>query len=236
MNRSFTLGSLVLALMLGSSSAARGDFINGSFDGPTTTYSLTPPGWTPIETPDTVDATGHPFGDAFFGIARQPYGASSDGGTFVWAGGRPQGQEGLSQTLTSLVVGTPIEISFEYTNLGLYDDAGNLASDAFGVSQNYQNSGLWRVELDGVLLAETLAISPFAIPGSHVWSSFATTFVPTASSHTISFSAWNTTTNGSGHVGMGIDAASARAVPEPDLVLLMFATLAAARPLRRRLH
>ena len=219
----------MLAALLTVCGQVRADFVNGSFDGPTDTHSLTPPGWTATETPDTVSTAGHPFGfSGFQGIGFHPYGASADGGTFAWVGGFPTPREALSQTLDALEIGTPINISFEFTNLGLYDESGNIATNAFG-SQNYNNSGTFQVEIDGVPIATTPAVAPFATPGTHTWSTFSTIFVPTSASHDVTFSAWSTTTNGSGHVGMGIDGASAMVVPEPSSILLLCLAIVCSR-------
>jgi hypothetical protein len=228
-----TLSVFTIIFLIVLCGDARGNFTNGSFTGPTSTWSLTPPGWTPTETPDTVSTAGHPFGGSFYGIAFQPYGASRNGGTFAWAIAHEEPREAVSQALTGLSVGTPIEISFEYTNLALYDSAGRVARDAFRF-QNYENSGIWQVQVDGATIATTPTMPPFSTPGTHTWSTFSTTFIPTHSTHTITFAALSTTSNGSGHVGMGIDGASAVPIPEPaTLTLLALGGLALVRRRKR---
>src|SRR5262245_51016010 len=131
-------------------------FVNGSLTGPTNTFSLIPPGWSNLAqgTSDTVSAAGHPFGPAFPGIGEFAYADSSDSGTFVWsadfftaAASQP---EGLRQTVDGLTPGQQYRISFEFTNLGLYDDAGNIATDAFGAGQNYASNGRWLTVANGV--------------------------------------------------------------------------------------
>lgn len=227
----------IASLACTASSGWGQSFVNGSLDGPTNTHSLIPAGWSNLAqgTSDTVSAAGHPFA-GFAGIGPVGFADSSDGGTFVWSGdfnGFSPGQpEGIRQSVSGLTVGELYRVSFEYTNLGLYNTAGQIATNAFGVGQNYSSNGRWLVLADGAQIGATgeAAFSP--VGGQQVWQNFFVDF--TAASSTIEFAFAADWTSGVGtHVGMGIDGIALTLVPAPGaLGLLGAAVLIGAR--RRR--
>lgn len=227
-----TWRALPVAILLLSSGTvcAQNLFDNSSLDGPASTFSLVPPGWSNVDTgtTDTVDASGHPFADSFGGIGAFPYGDSADGGTFAWSAdffNEPNSvREGLRQSISGLSIGQTYIISFEFTNLGLYDDAGNLATDAFGAGQNYDSSGRWLVQLDLSTIGMTTVLAPYATPGTHEWFVYSVMFDASADTHTFDFLAdW---VSGAGtHVGMGIDNIRLSAIPLPGAAWMFGAAL-----------
>jgi hypothetical protein len=221
-------GALAGGVVLCMAHAAAGAnlFVNGALDGPVNTYSLVPPGWANYPTSgttDTMSAAGHPFGPAFAGIGEFPYANSSNGGTFAWsadysmAGTDP---EGLRQTVGGLSIGQQYRISFEYTNLGLYNDTGSIVLNAFNVGQRYDTAGRWQVLINNGLLQATPAVDFTQTFGQQVWRTYSVRFTATAASVQFDFvSDW---VSGSGdHVGMGIDAISLDAVPGPGGIALL---------------
>ena len=114
----------------------------------------------------------------------------------------------------------------------LFAAAINIATAAFG-SQNYNNSGELRVLVDGNVIATTPPMAAFASAGTNVWSDFSTSFTPTQSTHTFAFAAFSTSSNGSGHVGMGIDAASL-VIPEPASTVLFLMSIGGMLKRRNR--
>ncbi len=173
----------------------------------TNTFSLVPEGWSnlPQGTSDTVSTAGHPFGGSF-GIGAIAYPASDNGGTFVWsadffqpAAGVP---EGIRQTVAGLIVGQEYEITFEFTNLGLYTPQGEIATSAFG-GQNYASNGNWVITGNNALLGSTPIVAFSQSAGGQVWQDFSLTF--TAAQPIIEFAFIANWTSGGTHVGMGID-------------------------------
>lgn len=225
------IGSSVLLAFSMNVSAAN-LITNGSLDGSTADHSLVPFGWTDFNrgTTDTVSASGHPFALSFGGIGSYAYTASPNGGTFAFSAdysgperiGTP---EGLSQTVNGLLIGQTYRIRFEFTNLALYDNVGNIATNAFFVGQNYNSAGRWLIKKDGVLIGSTPTISPFSTPGTQTWSVYSLVTTATSAASTFDFSAdW---AYGPGtHVGMGIDGISIEQVPEPGVGLIMFIGIA----------
>ena len=218
---------LAAAAVLCIQELSAAQFTNGDLTGPTNTFSLVPPGWSnlPQGTTDTVSTAGHPFSSiGGSGLGNWPYAASPNGGTFAWSSDFFQANtaqpEGLSQTVTGFSVGTVYVVRFEFTNLALYDTNGNIATNAFGVGQNYDSSGRWLVMANGSLIGATPLVAPVPMPGTQVWSVFSQTFVATSSSITFAFAAdW---VSGPGtHVGMGIDGIAV--VPEPATPILFLA-------------
>lgn len=229
---SFVGGAVIVFATIGGQTVTAANlFDNGSLIGPTTTFSLVPPGWTNIDqgTTDTVDSSGHPFAPAFPGIGAFPYGNSPNGGEFVFSGdfnGISGSQpEGLRQTVSGLSAGQELRIEFAFTNLGLYDDSGNLAEDAFNAGQNLDSTGRWDIVVDGSTIGMTPQVTPFAIPGTHVWSNYSQTFTASSNSHTFDFVATFVTGPGT-HVGMGIDGLRLTVVPEPSAFILAASAVA----------
>jgi len=222
---SSTYGLLLVFAAIGGQTLNAQDFVNGSLNGPTIPFSLAPPEWTNIDqgTIDTVDSSGHTFASIFSGIGAFPYGDSSNGGEFVYASGfdgtSPSQPEGLRQTVSGLSVGEELLIEFEFTNLALYDESGSVATDAFGVGQNLNSTGLWQIVVDGSIVGETPTVSPFAIPGTHAWSNYSQTFAASSSSHTFDFVSQFVAGPGT-HVGLGIDGLRLTVVPEPSPCIL----------------
>lgn len=219
--------------------AAANLLVNGSLEGPTNTFSLVPPGWSNLAqgTTDTVSTAGHPFAAAFpaSNIAAQPYPASANGGTFAWSGDfrEPASSqpEGLSQTVTGLTVGAEYAVTFEYTNLGLYNAQGQISTNAFNL-QSYNSNGRWLINADGTQVGATGTVNFFQTAGTQAWLGYSTTFLASATTLRFDFIAdW---VSGAGsHVGMGIDGITLTLVPAPSSVgVLALFGLAAAR--RRR--
>ncbi|MFM9957384.1 MAG: hypothetical protein ACKVZJ_04875 [Phycisphaerales bacterium] len=222
------------ALLVSASAAQAGLLTNGSLDGPTNTFSLVPEGWANLVqgTTDTVSVAGHPFA-GFGNIAAQPYPASPNGGTFCWSADFFESNaalpEGLRQTVSGFTIGATYEIAFEYTNLGLYSAQGNILTDAFN-AQNYASSGRWLVGVDDTQVGATDAVNFAPRTGAQVWTTYAVSFVASATSHELRFTAdW---VSGGTHVGMGIDGITLTLVPAPTAAGVL--ALGGALGLRRR--
>lgn len=231
--RSSVVIAAAAACALGAQASAQ-SFFNGSLEGPTNTFSLVPEGWSnlPQGTSDTVSTAGHPFGGSF-GIGAIAFPASDNGGTFVWsadffqpAAGVP---EGIRQTVAGLIVGQEYEITFEFTNLGLYTPQGEIATSAFG-GQNYASNGNWVITGNNALLGSTPIVAFSQSAGGQVWQDFSLTF--TAAQPIIEFAFIANWTSGGTHVGMGIDGIGIAQVPAPGAMALL--GLAAAVAGRRR--
>ena len=118
------------------------------------------------------------------------------------------------------MVGQSYEIRFEFTNLALYDDSGNIATNAHLEGQNYNSAGRWLIAVDGNVIGSTPVVAPVA-HGAQIWSIYSQPFLPTSGSATFDFvSDWVSgpaldPSVGSSLVDMGIDGISLTPVPEP---------------------
>jgi hypothetical protein len=225
-----------LPVLAAAVNAQAGFVLNGSLNGPTGAASLVPSNWSNLAqgTSDTVSAAGHPFGTGgFSGIGAIPFASSADGGTFVWSADFFQQSssqpEGIRQLVSGLTVGQQYAITFEFTNLGLYNATGGIATAAFG-AQNYDSSGRWIVAIDGGQVGVTEAVG-VAGAGQQVWQDASVVFTAQAGTVELSFAAdW---VSGGTHVGMGIDGIDLDIVPSPAGSALLLAAAGFAGRRRR---
>lgn len=132
--------------------------------------------------------------------------------------------------VAGLTAGAQYTISFEFTNLGLYNAGGTISRNAFNV-QSYDAAGRWLVAVDGLQIGASEDVNFFERAGQQQWSTSSVTFTASAESHELSFVADWVSGNGT-HVGMGIDGISLTLVPAPGAVTL--AALAGLLGCRRR--
>lgn len=149
--------------------------VNGSMTGSadvTAFNGVTPPGW-----------TGTTMGTDLWAptttAAGTAWATSADGGTFVHGAGVPTGVEWVQQTVTGLSVGTVYKIDFEQA-----------VSDSVFTSRDV--AGFWRVQFG----TDTLDSAVMTVPAFGValpWQPQSLTFVASASSQLLRFTARNVT-------------------------------------------
>jgi VCBS repeat-containing protein len=178
--------------------------VNGAFEGVAAGIDrtnipneITPPGWTLIGTdfvngftvtPDTYNATTN--------FHSQTWTASPDGGDFVHCLADPDWVEGISQTLTDLVVGQQYTVTFSQS--ASYFDLGGSTG----------NQGNWQVSVAG----QTFASATLSVPANGTalpWQAQSITFTATSTTETLDFLA--KLTSGS-RIDLGIDGVAVNAV------------------------
>lgn len=174
---------------------------NGSMTGPPQ-IGAPPPGWSSV----SVDGDTIPVG----GLSGWGTGisASPDGGTFLALlnNGGGGAYDAVNQVISGFVVGQAYQLQFDYANIGLSGFT------------NYANPGFIRANIAGVNL-DSLLLSHDGF-GQQRWFTFSGSFVASATTHTLTFSAERTGTGGyaGGVDGVSITGAS---VPVPGSLVLL---------------
>jgi hypothetical protein len=132
-----TCVAAALTVMAVASASAAPTLINGSLTGPVGA-SITPPGWTQIPTPDTIDQT-HNLGSLPASSFAATPSASPDGGTWIgmFAFTYPTinyvYKEGISQTVSGFTVGGTYSLSWYHANFGVGFPSDYTAANAIEV-------------------------------------------------------------------------------------------------------